>query len=309
MSRQIAALMNGRLLIGLAAALLMATFFAPHLARRLRVARPAAYLASLSTMLIVAFTLFERIEGLGGFDVGRALTWWTELRQPLIEVARTEAAWWLNVALFVPAGLVWAVLSRHPARVAAALTGLSFGVETLQGLTGLGAADLTDLAANSFGGLLGAGAVGLSLRFASGLVPDVSRSTPDLAETRISVRWIAMSVAAPLLVAGLGYSGVQALLRFRQAALRSEMEQTFDGLTVGDINGIVDPDAVSLDPLFILEAGSPDSYQFYGDDRPVEVRYTIDFLGFYRCVLVDFTSSAPVFTDGSGDTCTGERFE
>lgn len=309
MSRAIEVFFNGRLLVGLAVAVVAATVFAPNLARRLGIVRPVAYLAALAVGLIVAITIFERIEGVPGFDPGHALTWWTDSRQPLIEVARTEPAWWLNVALFVPAGAVWAVATRRALMVAVALAGFSFGIETLQGLTGLGAADLTDLAANSLGGAIGASVIGIALHFAPGMVPAVAQSRPDEDEGHFDTRWVLGSIAATLTVAALGYLGVQTILGARQSALRDNVEETFAGLTIEDINTILDSDSVGLNPFFVLEAGPPNSYQFYGDDRPVEVRYTTDLLGFYRCVFVAISFSPPVFADGSGDVCTEERYE
>ncbi len=309
MSRAIDAFLNGRLLAGLVVAILASIVFAPYLARRLRIVRPVAYLAALAVTLIVAITIFERLEGVPGFDLTQALTWWTDSRQPLIEVARTEAAWWLNVALFVPAGLVWAVATKRPLKVAASLAAFSFAIETLQGLAGLGAADLTDLVANTLGGALGASVIGFALHFAPGMVPDVTQSRSNADEGHVSTRWILGSIAATLIVAGLGYGGVQTILTVRQSALRGDVEQTFDGLTIGDINAIRDAGSIGLDPFFVLEAGPPDSYRFYGDDRPAAVRYSIDFVGFYRCVFVTFSLSPPVFADGSGDVCTEDRYE
>ena len=308
MSRAIEAFLNGRLLAGLAATIVLSVLLTPLLARRLRVTRPAAYLSALAGLLIIAFTIFERLAGLPGFDPGQALTWWTEIRQSPIEVARTEPAWRLNVALFVPAGIVWSLVTKRPLATAAALFGFSFGIETLQALTGLGAADVTDLSANALGGVIGATVIAAAIRFTPGLVPDTSQSASSETEGRLGSKWVIGIVGATLLIVGALYGGLQAILTTRQSALRDEVETTYEGQTVEDINTILEEETSGLNPFFVLEAGSPDSYRFYGDSRPIEIRYTTDLLGFYRCVFVRLSDSAPEFSDGSGEVCTEDRY-
>ncbi len=308
MSRAIEAFLNGRLLAGLAAAIVLSVLLTPLLARRLRITRPAAYLSALAGLLIIAFTIFERLAGLPGFDPGQALTWWTEIRQSPIEVARTEPAWRLNVALFVPAGIVWSVVTKRPLATAAALFGFSFGIETLQALTGLGAADVTDLSANVIGGVIGATVIAAAMRFAPGVIPDAAQSASIETDGGLGSKWVLAIVGATLLSVGALYGGIQAVLTIRQNTLRDEIETTYSGMKVEDVNTILEEETIGLNPFFILEAGAPDSYQFYGDSRPIEIRYPIDFLGFYRCVFVMLSDSAPVFSESSGDECTEDRF-
>ena len=138
----------------------------------------------------------------------------------MIDVARSEPGWFLNVALFVPAAAVWTVITKRPIRVAVLL----------------------------------------------------------------------------------------AAVASRMTQLRDEVEQVFAGLTIGDINEIRNPNGVGLSPFFDLVSVRPDSYQFYGDERPVEVRYPVDFLGAYRCVFVTFSNASPVFDNGSGQECTEDRY-
>ncbi len=300
--------MNVRLMAGVAVAVVTSIMLAPYIARRLRIVRPAAYLAALTVMMIVAVTILERAEGLPGFDVGTALTWWTTLRQSPLEVARTEAAWWLNLALFVPAGVVWAAVTRRPFAVAVALSGFSIGIETVQGLTGLGAADLTDVVANSLGGVIGVTVVALALGASPHLVPSFIRVEAGADEQRFDPKWILGSFVATVLAIGAGFGGVEGALAARQRTLREEVEATYEGMTVGDINAILEQDTIGLNPFLVLEAGSPDSYRFYGDDRPVEVRYPIDLLGRYRCVFVTLSDAPPVFANASGKECTEDRY-
>jgi hypothetical protein len=307
-SRIIETFLNVRLLAGLVLAVVMSMMLTPTIARRLRVVRGAAYLSALTVTGIVAVTIIERAAGLPGFDLGRALTWWTTVRQSPLEVARTETAWRLNVVLFVPAGVVWGGVTRRPFAVAVALLAFSIGIETVQGLTGLGAADLTDVTANAVGGVLGAMIIAVVLRFTPDVVTRLTSVGSDTDE-QFDARWLVGVVVATLLAVGVGFGSVQAVLIARQRELRTQAEATYDGVTVSDINELVtNSDAVGLDPFFILEAGSPDSYQFLGDDRPIEIRYPTDLLGFYRCVFVTISQAPPVFSDASGEPCTEDRF-
>lgn len=310
MSRAIRVFLNRELLIGVVIAIVVSIVVAPSVARRFRIVRPAAYVATLSTMLILAITIFQRAEGLPvGVDLANAATWWTKQRASVIDIARTEPGWWLNVVLFVPAGLIWSGITRRPLVAAAWLGGFSFGIETLQGLIGFGAADFSDLVANSLGGVLGAMAVAVVLSVAPRLVPDVTQVDPAPDASRLDPKWVLGTLGATALVAGAGLFGVQAVLATRQAALRHQLEEAFEGLTLDDVNEIRNLDPVSAKPFFQLVSVRPDSYQFHEDDRPVNVRYPVDFLGAYRCVFVELSESPPVFTNGRGKECTEDRSE
>jgi VanZ like family len=56
---------------------------------------------------------------------------------------------WLNVILFVPAGVVWCMATRRAFAVLAGLVLLSAAIETVQGVLALGTPDLSDLMANT----------------------------------------------------------------------------------------------------------------------------------------------------------------
>lgn len=62
---------------------------------------------------------------------------------------------WLNVALFVPAGVAWTLLTRRPWPTLAGLAVVSMAIETVQAATVVGAADITDVAANTIGAAFG----------------------------------------------------------------------------------------------------------------------------------------------------------
>jgi VanZ like family len=308
-SRAIDAFLGLQLIVGLIVAVAVSVVVAPPVARRFRLTRGAAYAGALSTIAILSITLFDRSGLAIGFDLGRALTWWTTQRESVIDVARSEPQWFLNVALFVPAAVVWTVVTKRPIRVAALLAAYSFGIETLQGLTGYGAADVTDLAANALGAALGALGAAIVLRSLRTLLPDVTKPDPDeLDQSRLTPGWVAGSLLATSMLIGVVFFGVQAVVARRQTQLRHEVERVFAGLTIGDINEIRNPNAVGLSPFFDLVSVRPDSYQFFDDERPVEVRYPVDFLGAYRCVFVTFSNASPVFDNGSGQECTEDRY-
>jgi hypothetical protein len=311
MSRAIRVFLNRDLLIGLVVAVVASVAIVPVIAHRLRITRPAAYLGVLSAMLIVSFTIFERVEGLSiAFDVGRAVTWWTTQRASVIDVARTEPGWWLNVALFIPAAIVWSSITRRPVAAAGVLAGFSFAIESAQGLTGLGASDFTDLVANTLGGVVGAGLVYGVLKIAPAVIPDVRRPDVSADGVRLDVRWMILATVATALVVGLGLLGVQRILGSRQSALRSELEETFEGMTLDDVNEVRALDPINGRQFFDLVSVRPDSYLFIeGSPEPVEVRYPVDFLGLYRCVFVTFSDAAPAFADGAGRECTEDRYE
>ena len=261
-------------------------------------------------MLILSVTILERLEGIPvGVDVAQAATWWTRQRASVIDVARSEPGWWLNVVLFVPAGITWSGITRRPHVVAICLFAFSFGVETLQGLLGFGAPDVSDLIANSLGGVLGAIAVAMVLWVAPGVVPEFAQTDPDAHAAGVDPRWVIGALVATAVVVGSGLLGVQAVLATRQAGLRDELETAFAGMTIRDVNEIRDLDPAAASDFFHLVSVRPDSYQFHGDNRPVEVRYPVDFLGAYRCVFVTFSEATPVFTNGRGDECSEDRYE
>lgn len=313
MSRAISAFLDRQLLIGLGVAIAASIVIAPLVARRLRITRAAAYLGVLSAMSVLSFTVFARVEGLTvGFDVRQAFTWWTTQRASVIDVALSERGWSLNVALFVPTGLIWSAITQRPLAVAVALAGSSFAIESLQGLTGLGASDISDLAANTLGGVIGALLIALVLKFSPRLIPntrlhDTGVDVDD--DLRFDPAWVAGALLVTALAVGLGFAGVQAVLSSRQAALRSELEEVFSDMTIDEADEIRLRDPINGSDFFELTSVFPDSYQFREDGRPVEVRYPVDFLGAYRCVFVTLSDAPPVFVNGSGRECVRDRYD
>jgi VanZ like protein len=306
-SRAISVFLDGRLIVAVVVAVVVAALIAPRLARRLRLEPAACYVGVLSIAPIVAITLLVRSGGVSGGTVARSLTWWTESRQSIIDVARTEPGWLLNVILFVPAGLVWTVVIRRARRVLIALVVLSFLIETLQALFALGASDVTDLIANALGATIGvASGAAIRWRDPSWLPRSFERADPDAAHRSISARRVAAWLIATGALFGLCFGLVQVEVNRKQSNLRDELEAVFDGLTISDVNRIREPGLDGISPFFDLVSVRPNAYRFYDDDRPVEVRYPVDFLGAYRCVFVTFSKGAPVFRDDSGSNCTRE---
>jgi hypothetical protein len=68
----------------------------------------------------------------------------------------------LNVILFVPAGILWALVSGRTVATIAALAALSLAIEAWQALTGARSCTTPDVLANALGGAIGA-SVGLAI--------------------------------------------------------------------------------------------------------------------------------------------------
>ncbi|MDK1474681.1 VanZ family protein [Streptomyces sp. 549] len=197
----------------------------------------------------------------------------------------------LNVALFVPAGLFWTLLTGRALRVLAAMAGLSFLVECLQGVTGLGANDVADLFANSAGGALGvlAGSLLLRLRRPTDAAPRFSRRQTVLAA----------GSAAGLVVAVVAgtYFGAQ----LRQASLEQELHDRFAGTSL-ETYSAWEADDVLYDEVFDAVSVLADGTRYLDDD--VRVRYPASFFGLPRCVFVDWTPGDVAVHRGSGKECS-----
>ena len=179
------------------------------LARRLRASRALAALSLLSIAGIVAATIREQDLLMWVSDLGAVISctdcthlgWLTDADQ-WSRASQVDAAWSLNVALFVPAGLFITHATRRPWRVFFALVGLSLLIEVVQDLTYLGAPDPADLLANSLGAALG-------VLVAVGYLTLAARRRPSDATAPPSRRALLVGVATIVLLVGLGWLGVQ----------------------------------------------------------------------------------------------------
>jgi hypothetical protein len=275
-------------------------------ARRLRTSRVLAALSLLSLAGIVAATFRERDLLLWLSDLGAVascsdcahLGWLTDA-DLWSRASQVDAAWSLNVALFVPAGLFITLATHRPWRVLVALVGLSLLIEVVQDLTYVGAPDPADLVANSLGAAIGA-------IIAVGYLALAARLRPSDATAPSSRRVLLVGIAAIVLLVGLGRLGVEVGADMRQQAMRAELRTAFAGTTAADMSRRIETDggfagllaAVTTRPMYLGRVG---------DTEVFEGRYTMQFFGVYRCVDVRWTSAGFTLRDSSGDECAAFR--
>lgn len=212
----------------------------------------------------------------------------------------------LNIALFVPAGAAWTWVTGRAGRSLAGLIALSMLIESVQGVTGLGAADITDVAANSIGAVLGVGGAAV-------VVAGLERAGIDTGVRRAD----ANPRRRALVAAGLVVLTVTALTAMlagadrRQASIRDELEDAFADSGYDEIDAVLRGDASELD----ADARFTDSEQVFGatsvradgvrfGDGQIEVRWPALFFGFRRCVYVIWQPSNVEFRNLSGPACT-----
>jgi hypothetical protein len=200
----------------------------------------------------------------------------------------------LNVALFVPAGLGWALLLRRWCTVAVGLTLMSLLIETVQSVFGLGASDLADLIANSAGGALGV----LGARCLAAVVPQSAGGSP------MSPRQRAITLGGTAAVLLAAWVGLLALSMRATSSLEDELRDAFGGTERGDIaptlNGLTDdPEA-----LFGRIDTRPDYIIAVEQSTIIEGRYNAPLLWMRRCVFVQWADQGVRFERGSGDECT-----
>jgi VanZ like family len=305
-SRVVSNLINAGTLPVFVPLAVLAVVLSGPLARRLRTSRALAALSLLSIAGIVAATFREQDLRLWLSDLGAVITcsecthlgWLTDAGL-WSRASQVDAAWSLNLALFVPAGLFTTLATHRPWRVLVALAGLSLLIEVVQDLTYLGAPDPADLLANVLGAALG-------VILAAGYLSLVARLRPSDATTPPSRRAMLPGVAAIALLVGLGWLGVQVGADMRQAALRTELGTAFAGTTATAMalrmasdegfSGILA--AVTTRPGYLDRVGETDEF---------EGRYTTQFFGAYRCVYIRWTTDGFTLRDASGDECAEFR--
>ena len=205
----------------------------------------------------------------------------------MIEV---DLLWKLNLAIFVPGGVLLTVATRRPSASLVGLVALSALVEVAQGLFGLGAPDPGDLLANSLGALLGAALGAVILRSRSG---------------GWSPRSVTVSMIAVVAFAGSVWIGLTLGANARLDSLTAEVSLAFTGTTSADIAaGLTEAGSSSL---FSRVPTRPDYIGQVGDTEEYGARYSTQFLGFYRCVFVRWDPSGMSLTSGSGTVCTEFR--
>jgi hypothetical protein len=278
-----AALATALLLVGCAGA--------TRWARRTgRTDRPAALVfAGLAAVAaVLGLTLFR--DGIPHAVVPGGIAWsadgWSRLStDPL---GSTQIA--LNAALFAPAGFLWTLLTGRPWRVLAALAGLSLGLETLQGLIGVGAPDVADLAANTVGAALGAGAASVWEWIRPGPAVGGRRAGKQVAR--------AAALTTALVVAAVVAVNVGAA--HRQRSVEQELAARFAGTDLGQFAEWEQQDRLHEEVFAAISVFS-DAAVYRGDS--VAVRYPASFFGLRRCAFVEWHPATVEIRPGSGRAC------
>ena len=213
-----------------------------------------------------------------------------------------DPSWLLNVVLFVPAGVFVTVAMRRPVIVFIGLASMSFAIETIQSLTRLGTADVRDLVANTIGA-----AVGVVL--ASVIVRRRADDAPPLTEAEQRSLHSSATLAAIVVIAvvgGVTWFGVGAVADLRQDRLADDLTTAFDGTTAADIATELGSDA-GFDRLMQRGPSRPDYIGEVGDTGMFEGRWSTEFVGLHRCVIVRWTDGELTLREASGRSC--RRFQ
>ncbi|MHC5903949.1 VanZ family protein [Streptomyces sp. S6] len=235
------------------------------------------FAAYVSVGLILSVTLFR--EGELAFSPRGLLHWSSSGWRRVSYDPFSDTEVLLNTALFVPAGLVWTLLTGRPVRVLAALSGLSLLIECVQAVTGLGANDVADLLANSAGAVLGVVA-GKAVR-----------------RPRRPKRVMLAAVAGATLLVGSLFVGAN----HRQASLERELSDRFTGTDLATYTTWEADDRL-YDQVFHAASVLADGARHRGGDD-VQVRYPASFFGLSRCVFVEWTRDGATVRRGAGEEC------
>ncbi len=287
--RDVAAVSAFQALLALAVLLAISALAAWHLARVRDAPEPArlAWFGGFASLaLVVAVTLFR--EGIPtGFDPSGIGQWSGSGLRRLTRDPLRSSQFLLNVALFIPAGVVWTWLVKRPWLVVAALATGSLLVEFLQGITGAGAPDVGDLVANGVGAGLGAA---LSVAVQAIWDPGSWGTTPR--------RRRAIGAVAGLAVLAIVAGGLLGASQ-RQRSLEDSLRAEFAGTDLSSIEA-----RLADDPNAVFGAVSEFADGSYTSETSLEIRYPADFFGLQRCVFVIWTSTGVEFRKASGNACT-----
>lgn len=260
------------------------------------------FIAVLSVAMILVFTVFRESAVLGqliaaGEELSMpgwsGLTQWSDDSWPRLladPLGSTQIL--LNIALLVPAGFIWTLLTRRPVPVIAALAALSVGIEMLQAVTGLGVPDVADIAANAFGAVLGAAA-------ATGVTWMADERAGRGADRR---RWVLRATSSAGIVVGIVL--VQHIgATMRQSALSAEANEVFAGTTVQDV--IQWDENHELMERIWRGALSSDTDAFILDDTTARARFPAGVLGLQRCIIIVWRTDGFTVERAGGSECVG----
>ncbi|MGB8857791.1 MAG: VanZ family protein [Ilumatobacteraceae bacterium] len=302
-SRAIGQLVSVGVLPVIAVLVALSWFAAAPLSLRLQHRRQVVFVCLAVTAPILAVTLGRDSwpQGVGG-HLGEAAGWWLHGWASVADDLASNSEAFLNVVLFVPAGVAWSALIRRYGRTFLALAAGSFLIETVQALFALGAADTTDLVANSLGAAIGVGVAAVGVA--------VWRRTKWSSLSASDARWslrVQLALAAGVVVlAALAVVTVQWRADVARDDLLAELHRTYDDTTLTDMEPTFFGDAGdSFQEFLTRNSVRPDSNVYAADQSSAQVRYPLMYLGFSRCVFVTWTNDGVSFRTGEGGICTG----
>ena len=241
-----------------------------------------------SVALVIAVTLL-RDGWPSGIDLGGLGEWsgngWDRLSGD--PVGSSEIL--LNVALFVPVGAAWTWLLGRPWIVLATLATGSLAVETAQSVTGAGAADVADLAANTVGAAIGVGAAMLIRRV---------RRRPRASR----VAWWKVVAAGGAAVVVVG-AGLLLGAENRQRSVEDELRERFAGTSKAEVDAML-ADMTGNGPEELFSAISARSDGVRTTPDATELRYPATFFSLHRCVFVTWTADGVTFRRAAGKACS-----
>ena len=196
----------------------------------------------------------------------------------------------LNAILFIPLGFLATLLWKAPIRVIAGSALLSLAIEILQPLIGVGSNDLMDLAANTFGALLGSG-VATAVLIARDRV-----STGRLDGGRLR-RLLACCLVVTSLAGGLSVGGSTII----QSSGATQLHEMFDGTTLRDYRRREEDWEPQLRAFW--QANRMPTADAHSSDTVALHRFTWTFYWSTRCVTARWTDNGFGVDQGQGAQC------
>ena len=196
---------------------------------------------------------------------------------------------WLNVALFVPFGLLAMLLWQRPFRVVGAAVLLTVLVEIAQSVS-VGVADLLDVMANSVGALVGTWLAAVLL-LARDLV--TSKRAP-----RATAMWVLL---VPVVALAVGWGGSALVATTRQEALARQLEEAFAGTALADYERWEADDVLAE---VVFSRGPSWASGGFREDSVARVRFPVSFYFEERCVVGTWVPDGFSTEPLGGPTCT-----
>jgi hypothetical protein len=243
---------------------------------------PVLFAALISLGLIFVTTLARSLPS--GVDLRGVVTWASGGSVRFVTDFTSSEEIWLNILLFVPAGLTWYLYTRAPVRVLGAAALLSFVIECSQGILGLGLPDVSDIIANTIGAFLG-------LLFGSAAMFLRSKLTDRMAGRTC----VAMLVAAVLLVCAVPLGAT-----IYQNAYRAELQHRLQHVSLHDVVAWQSDIRLARN---VGAAGYVYSDGFKISPAFAQVRFPSSFIFVRQCLIAEWRRTGLDVAATSGQGC------